>query len=74
MQKIKNPTIRAVLMCYWPVVTCIYLCVSFLTFKWHMTWLIWPIAAAVNTIIIAIAKANEENLRNEKSTKNEYED
>ena len=74
VEKIKNPTIRAIMVCYWPVVTCIYLCVSFLTFKWHMTWLIWPIAAAVNTIIIAIAKANEENLRNEKSTKNEYED
>ena len=72
--KIKNPTIRAILMCYWPVVTCIYLCVSFLTFKWHLTWLIWPIAAAGNTIIIAIAKANEENIRNEKSRKKEYED
>ena len=59
--KIKNPTVRAIMMCYWPVVTCIYLCVSFLTFKWHMTWLIWPIAAAVNTIIIAISKANEES-------------
>ena len=63
VERIKNPTIRAIMMCYWPVVTCIYLCVSFLTFKWHMTWLIWPIAAAVNTIIIAINKANEESKR-----------
>ena len=63
VERIKNPTIRAIMMCYWPVVTCIYLCVSFLTFKWHMTWLIWPIAAAVNTIIIAINKANEESRR-----------
>ncbi len=61
VEKIKNPTVRAIMMCFWPVVTCIYLCVSFLTFKWHLTWLIWPIAAAVNTIIIAISKANEES-------------
>ena len=71
---IKNPTVRAVMVCYWPVITCLYLSISFLTFKWWITWLIWPIAAAVNTIIIAIAKANEENLSNEKSTRNEYED
>ena len=63
VERIKNPTIRAIMMCYWPVVTCIYLCVSFLTFKWHMTWLIWPIAAAVNTIIITINKAKEESKR-----------
>ncbi len=72
MGKIKNPTIRAIMMCYWPVVTCIYLCVSFLTFKWHMTWLIWPIAAAVNTIIIAVAKANEENAKADKSDRRDY--
>ena len=72
MEKIKNPTIRAIMMCYWPVVTCIYLCVSFLTFKWHMTWLIWPIAAAVNTIIIAVAKANEENAKADKSDRRDY--
>jgi hypothetical protein len=74
VEKIKNPTIRAIMMCYWPVVTCIYLCVSFLTFKWHMTWLIWPIAAAVNTIIIATAKAQEDNHKNNTAEKRNYED
>ena len=72
MEKIKNPTIRAIMMCFWPVVTCIYLCVSFLTFKWHMTWLIWPIAAAVNTIIIVVAKANEETRKADKTDRRDY--
>ena len=63
--------------CYWPVITCIYLCVSFMTFQWHMTWLIWPIAAALFSVVIAFAKANDEKQKAEKSEKKEtrvYED
>ena len=59
-EQVKNPTVRAVLAAFWPVVTCIYLCISFYTFKWHITWLTWPIAAAVFTIIVSFAKAAEE--------------
>ena len=62
-EQVKNPTVRAVLAAYWPVVTCIYLCVSFITFKWWITWLIWPIGAAVFTSIIAFSKAREENVK-----------
>ena len=36
---------------YWPTITCIYLVWSFLTFNWHITWIIWPIAAIVGKII-----------------------
>ena len=60
-EQVKNPAVRAVLTAYWPVVTCIYLCVSFITFQWRITWLIWPIGAAVFTSIIAFSKAREEN-------------
>ena len=63
--QVKNPTIRAVLIAFWPVVTCIYLCVSFVTFKWWITWLIWPIGAAIFTIITAFAKAAEEKKKME---------
>lgn len=28
---------------YWPTITCLYLIVSFLTFKWGITWIIWPV-------------------------------
>lgn len=69
---IKDPKVRAVMACYWPVVTCIYLCVSFLTFAWHISWLIWPIAAAVFTCVVSISKAREEEKADKKSDKRAY--
>ena len=71
---IKNPKVRAVLICYWPVVTCLYLCVSFITFSWHITWLIWPIAAAVFTCIIAFCKSKEEEKKLSKADEKIYMD
>ena len=69
---IENKTVRVILSVYWSVVTCIYLCVSFLTFKWHLTWLIWPIAAVVFTIIKSIFTV--EPGIDEKSKKEIYEE
>lgn len=69
---IKDPKVRAVMACYWPVVTCIYLCISFLTFAWHISWLIWPIAAAVFTCVVSISKAREEEKADKKSDKRAY--
>ena len=47
----KNPAMRAIMSVYWPTVTCLYLCWSFLTFDWHITWIIWPIAAIIHSLI-----------------------
>ena len=60
IEKVQNPTIRAILICFWPVVTCVYLCVSFLTFQWHLTWLIWPIGAAVFSVLAAFGSTSEK--------------
>lgn len=30
---------------YWPIVTALYLAVSFLTYRWDRSWIIWPVAA-----------------------------
>jgi len=73
VEKIHNKTLRAIMSAYWSIVTCLYLCISFLTFKWHITWLIWPIAAAVNSVIFAIAKVNEEK-KDDSSVRRTYED
>ena len=73
VEKIHNKTLRAIMSAYWSIVTCLYLCISFLTFKWHITWLIWPIAAAVNSVIFAIAKVNEEK-KDDRSVSRTYED
>ncbi|MBQ9061203.1 MAG: hypothetical protein IJ121_00035 [Eubacterium sp.] len=47
----ENNTVGAVMSVYWPTITCIYLIWSFLTFRWGFTWIIWPIAAIVETLI-----------------------
>ena len=59
--KIQNKTVRVIMSVYWSVVTCLYLCVSFLTFSWHITWIIWPVAAVVFTTIKAIYSTDNEN-------------
>ncbi|MDE5777947.1 MAG: permease prefix domain 1-containing protein [Lachnospiraceae bacterium] len=46
-----NETVRSVMNVYWQTVTCIYLCVSFLTFNWEITWIIWPVAAVIQSIL-----------------------
>ena len=50
----KNDIISQMMSVYWPTVTCIYLCWSFLSFDWHITWIVWVIAAVVQQLIRAI--------------------
>jgi len=59
----QNKTMKKIMSVYWPSVTCIYLCVSFLTYRWDLTWLIWPIAG-VGTAILAVifGETKDENL------------
>ncbi|WP_295362865.1 permease prefix domain 1-containing protein [uncultured Pseudoramibacter sp.] len=46
-----SPAVRAVLSVYWPTITCLYLILSFLTFDWAATWIIWPVAGVVRKLI-----------------------
>jgi hypothetical protein len=41
---------------YWPVVTAVYLLVSFLTVGWAITWVIWPVAGVLYGAITAFLK------------------
>ena len=43
---------------YWPIVTAIYLAWSFLTMDWHITWIIWPVAGCLSSVLSAILKRN----------------
>ena len=45
---------KRVMSVYWTCVTCAYLAWSFLTFNWHITWIIWPIAAVFSKVLQAI--------------------
>lgn len=49
---------------YWCLVTAIYLGVSFFSYRWDTTWIIWPVAgvffAAVYSIVGAAVKSKQE--------------
>ncbi len=48
----KNDNLEKV---YWCSVTAIYLAVSFLTDKWGITWVIWPIAGVLYAAVCGLA-------------------
>ncbi len=41
--KYVSPVAEFFMSVYWPTFTCLYLIVSFITFKWGLTWVIWPV-------------------------------
>lgn len=61
-ERYSNQAAGTVLKYYWPTVRAIYLIWSFLTFAWWRTWIIWPLAAVIHSIIKGVVKTadNEE--------------
>jgi hypothetical protein len=56
MEYINKPA-QAMMEVYWPTIVCLYLIISFITFEWGITWIIWPIAGILNKILrIALTK------------------
>ena len=45
---------------YWGVVTAAYLAVSFITQRWDMTWIVWPVAGVLYGVIVEIVKLREK--------------
>lgn len=54
--KYKNVIVSKGMSVFWPTVTAIYLSLSFLTFAWEISWIIWPLAALAAFIINIIFK------------------
>lgn len=42
---------------YWSIVTALYLGYSFITFNWHNSWVIWPVAAILSPAVVVISNA-----------------
>ena len=59
--KYTNQTIAAVMSVFWPTVVCIYLIVSFLTFSWSISWLIFPVAVVIECLIKVLFGEKEGN-------------
>lgn len=51
-----SKTAATIMSVYWTTVTCIYLSISFLTFDWHLTWIIWPIASVIHAVLNSTLK------------------
>ncbi|MCR4590030.1 MAG: permease prefix domain 1-containing protein [Lachnospiraceae bacterium] len=47
----ENKTVAFIMSVYHPTVLCLYLIWSFLTFKWYMTWIIWPVAWIIRKVV-----------------------
>lgn len=54
--KYKNAIVRKGMSVFWPTVAAFYLSLSFLTFAWGISWIIWPLAALAAAIINFIFK------------------
>lgn len=52
--------LKSIRSAYWPLVTALYFLISFATMKWHITWIIFLIAPAVDSIIKAILTYNDK--------------
>ena len=54
--KADNKKVQPVLHIYWLLVVAIYLAYSFITFQWHRSWIIWPVAAVFSVVVKEIVK------------------
>lgn len=41
---------------YWPLIVAIYLGWSFWTMDWHITWIVWPVAAVLFAAIVGLVQ------------------
>ena len=46
-----SPAAEFIMDVYWQTVTCLYLIISFTTFAWGISWIIWPLAALLRVIL-----------------------
>lgn len=57
-----SPGAEILMSVYWYSVTCLYLIWSFLTFNWHFTWIIWPVAGIMYAGLSKVLKVEEEDV------------
>lgn len=50
------PILGRIATIYWLSTVAIYLAVSLPTEKWHITWVIWPVAGVLYAVVITVAK------------------
>ena len=53
-EKRKNKIKDTVSEVYWLIATAVYLCWSFLSNDWHITWIVWPIAGIIFAVVMCL--------------------
>ena len=46
-----SPVAECFMDLFWPTAICLYLCASFVTFQWGLTWVIWPVAGILYAVL-----------------------
>lgn len=59
----KKQLMKSIRAAYWPLVLAFYFLVSFGTGKWYITWVVFLIAPAVDSIINAVLSLQDKNTR-----------
>ena len=55
-----NKFAEGIMEVYWPTITCLYLIISFVTMDWHITWVIWPVAAIAHRLLEVVLAVEED--------------
>lgn len=55
--KVENRRNEIISGIYWGLVVAGYLAVSFVTFRWDRTWIVWPVAGVLYAVVTSVAKA-----------------
>ena len=58
--RFRNKAAETIATIYWPLIVSAYLIISFLTFQWHLTWIIWPIAGVMHRVVMIFCRADDE--------------
>lgn len=51
-----NKKLQPLAAVYWSLALAIYLLISFLTTRWGITWVVWPVAGVAYAVVINLAK------------------
>ena len=54
-----NKTLQTISKVYWLVIVAVYLAYSFITQKWGISWIVWPIAGILYAIIKIVAEEKQ---------------
>lgn len=56
----RSPLQKGVSALVWAIGLAVYICWSFTCFEWHITWIVFPILAALDSLLMVLVKQKEQ--------------